>query len=35
METIKQIMRKPLVGGVTVGLVAAGIAVFLIYKRYA
>lgn len=35
MEALKEIMKKPIVGGVTVGLVTAAIAAYVIYKRYA
>lgn len=35
METFKEIMKQPIVGGITVGLVTAAIAAYFIYKRYA
>ena len=33
MEALKEIMKKPVIGGVTVGIVAATIAAYMIYKR--
>lgn len=34
METVKDVLKQPLIGGITVGLVAAVIAAYMIYKRY-
>jgi len=34
MDNVKNVLKKPVIGGVTVGVIAAGIAAYLIYKRY-
>jgi hypothetical protein len=34
METIKDVLKKPVIGGVTVGVIAATIAAYMLYKRY-
>jgi len=34
MGNLATLMKKPLVGGVTVGIVVAAAAAYIIYKRY-
>lgn len=34
VDKIKELMSKPIAGGVTVGILVAGIVAVMLYKRY-